>query len=153
MVVTIVIATIASNAANHHRNLDFARPACHPTAMIRRIKFIGIPVADQDRALEFYTEKLGFRILTDQSFGPTQRWIELSIPGAETGLSLFTPPGHEGRIGTFVNTSWEVDNVAKTYEELLAKGVEFTGPPVKQPWGTSVIMKDSEGNTVVLASK
>ena len=121
--------------------------------MIKRIKFIGIPVDDQDRALEFYTQKLGFRILTDQHFSPTQRWIELSIPGAETGLALFTPPGQEDRVGTFVNTSWEVDNVEKTYEELCAKGVEFTAPPVKQPWGTSVIMKDSEGNSIVLGTK
>ena len=52
-----------------------------------------------------------------------------------------------------VNTSWEVDNVEKTYEELLAKGVEFTAPPAKQGWGSSVIMKDSEGNTIVLSSK
>lgn len=121
--------------------------------MIKRIKFIGIPVADQDRALDFYTEKLGFRILTDQQFSPTQRWIELSIPGATTGIALFTPPGHEDRIGTFANTSWEVDNVEQAYEALLAKGVEFTAPPVKQPWGTSVIMKDSEGNTIVLSSR
>ena len=121
--------------------------------MIKRIKFIGIPVGDQDRALEFYTQKLGFRILTDQQFTPTQRWIELSIPGADTGVALFTPEGHENRIGTFVNTSWEVENVEKTYEALLAKGIEFTAPPVKQPWGTSVIMKDSEGNTIVLASR
>ena len=121
--------------------------------MIKRIKFIGIPVGDQDRALDFYTQKLGFRILTDQQFTPAQRWIELSIPGADTGVALFTPEGHENRIGTFVNTSWEVENVQKTYESLLAKGVEFTAPPVKQPWGTSVVMKDSEGNTIVLASK
>lgn len=121
--------------------------------MIKRIKFIGIPVGDQDRALGFYTQKLGFRILTDQQFTPAQRWIELLIPGAETGIALFTPEGQEDRIGTFVNTSWEVDNVEKTYEELLAKGVEFTAPPVKQPWGTSVIMKDSEGNKIVLGSK
>lgn len=121
--------------------------------MIKRIKFIGIPVGDQDRALAFYTGTLGFRILTDQEFSPTQRWIELSIPGAETGVALFTPQGQEDRIGTFVNTSWEVDSVEKTYEELLAKGVEFTAPPVKQHWGTSVLMKDSEGNTLVLSSR
>lgn len=121
--------------------------------MIKRIKFIGIPVGDQDRALEFYTQKLGFRILTDQQFTPTQRWIELTIPGADTGIALFTPPGHENRVGTFVNTSWEVENVEKEYEALLLKGIEFTAPPVKQPWGTSVIMKDSEGNSIVLASK
>lgn len=59
--------------------------------MIKRIKFLGIPVADQDRALAFYTDKLGFQILTDQAFSPKQRWIELTIPGAATGIALFTP--------------------------------------------------------------
>ncbi|MBV8710058.1 MAG: VOC family protein [Acidobacteriaceae bacterium] len=121
--------------------------------MIKRIKFLGIPVRDQDRALRFYTEKLGFRVLTDQQFGEDQRWIELSIPGADTGIVLFTPKGQEDRIGTFVNSSWEVDNIEKTYGELQEKGVEFAGPPQKQPWGTFVMMKDSEGNQIVLSSR
>ena len=121
--------------------------------MIKRIKFLGIAVRDQDRALKFYTDKLGFRILTDQAFSDTQRWIELSIPGAETGVVLFTPEDHEGRIGTFVHTSWEVDNIDKTYDELLGRGVEFTGPPQKQPWGTFAILKDSEGNQIVLSAR
>ena len=121
--------------------------------MIRRIKFLGIPVRDQDRALRFYSEKLDFRVLTDQEFSHSQRWIELSIPGAETGIVLFTPDGQEDRIGTFVNTSWEVDNVEGTYNELLTRGVEFLKPPQKQPWGTFAIMKDSEGNQIVLASR
>jgi len=121
--------------------------------MIKRIKFLGIPVRDQDRALEFYTGRLGFRVFTDQQFSETQRWIELAIPGAETGIVLFTPAGHEERIGTFVNTSWEVDNVEKTYAELQSKGVEFVGPPEKQPWGTFVILKDSEGNQIVLSAR
>lgn len=123
------------------------------TSMIKRIKFLGVPVRDQERALKFYTEKLGFRILTDQEFSKTQRWIELSIPGADTGIVLFTPEGQEDRIGTFINTSWEVDNVEKTYEELRALEVDFAGPPAKQPWGTFVIMKDSEGNQIVLSSR
>jgi predicted enzyme related to lactoylglutathione lyase len=121
--------------------------------MIKRIKFLGIPVRDQDRALSFYTEKLGFRVFTDQQFSETQRWIELSIPGAETGIVLFTPQGHEDRIGTFVNTSWEVADIDKTYAELQAKGVEFDGPPQKQPWGTFLKMKDSEGNLIVLSAR
>jgi catechol 2,3-dioxygenase-like lactoylglutathione lyase family enzyme len=121
--------------------------------MIKRIKFIGIPVRDQDRALAFYTEKLGFRVLTDQQFSPTQRWIELSIPGAETGITLFTPEGHEDRIGTFVNTSWEVDNIDTTYSELQGRGVEFQGPPEKQHWGSFVKMLDSEGNVILLSSR
>lgn len=121
--------------------------------MIKRIKFLGIPVRDQDRALQFYTEKLGFRVLTDQQFSENQRWIELSIPGAETGVVLFTPEGYEDRIGGFVHTSWEVDNVERTYEELKNKGVEFAGPPQKQPWGTFVKLKDSEGNQILLSSR
>lgn len=121
--------------------------------MIRRIKFISIPVRDQERALQFYTEKLGLRVLTDQEFSPTQRWIELSIPGAETGVVLFTPPGQEDRIGSFLNASWEVDDIDKTYQELSGRGVEFDGPPKKESWGTFVIMKDSEGNQILLGTR
>src|SRR3954451_11958869 len=64
--------------------------------MIRGIKFISVPVKNQDAALQFYTESLGFKVGTDQEFIPGgQRWVELSIPGADTGLSLFTPDGDE----------------------------------------------------------
>ena len=121
--------------------------------MIKRVKFLGIPVRDQDRALRFYTEKLNFRVLTDQYFSESQRWIELTIPGAETGIALFTPEGHEDRVGTFVNSSWEVNDIDKTYAELRDRGVEFAGPPEKQPWGSFLKMKDSEGNQIVLSSR
>ena len=63
--------------------------------MIKQIKFVSIPVADQNRALDFYTEKLGFTIITDQPFDEKQRWIELRIPKAETRVVLFTPEGDE----------------------------------------------------------
>ena len=62
--------------------------------MIRGIKFACVPTRDQDRALKFYTEKLGFRVMTDQPFG-AQRWIELGIPGAESQIVLFTPEGRK----------------------------------------------------------
>src|SRR5262249_35173695 len=68
---------------HHHSGL----PSCDPemqnvrrmeeTTMIRGVKFVSIPVTDQDRALKFYTETLGFRLVTDQPFSPEQRWIEL----------------------------------------------------------------------------
>ncbi len=122
--------------------------------MIKGIKFVSIPVADQARALSFYTEKLGFAINTDQPMGPGgQRWIELRIPGAETLITLFTPQGHEERIGTFVPVSLWADDVVGTYETLKARGVEFVAPPKKEPWGTSVVFKDSEGNQLHLGSR
>ena len=121
--------------------------------MIHRVKFVGIPVADQDRALAFYRDRLGFKVHTDQPMGPGKRWIELRIPGAETGVVLFTPDGHEDRVGTFFNGSFACDDVRKAYADLKAKGVEFPGEPREEPWGTYAIFKDSEGNSFVLGSK
>jgi predicted enzyme related to lactoylglutathione lyase len=120
--------------------------------MIRRIKFVNIPVRDQDRALDFYVNQLGFTVQTDQPMGGGQRWIEVRPPKGDTGVSLFTPPGHEDRIGQFTGLSFECDDVQKTYDELTAKGVEFAKPPEAQPWGVFAIMKDSEGNQIVLST-
>lgn len=53
-------------------------------AVITQIKFVGIPTTDQDRALKFYTEKLGFEVSTDQVFDEKQRWIELRIANSPT---------------------------------------------------------------------
>ena len=102
--------------------------------MIKQIKFVSIPVRDQNRALDFYTDKLGFTIITDQPFDEKQRWIELRIPRAETRVVLFTAEGEEKRIGSFMNMSYTSDDIGKTYEELKKRGVEFEGPPQKQPW-------------------
>jgi len=122
--------------------------------MIKAIKFVSIPVKDQDRALEFYTTALGFGIVTDQPMGPgQQRWIELKVPGAESKVVLFTPDGHEDRIGTFQGVTFMADDVAKTHGELVGRGVEFAQPPTTQPWGTFAIFKDIDGNQFVLSSK
>jgi catechol 2,3-dioxygenase-like lactoylglutathione lyase family enzyme len=82
-----------------------------------RVKFVSIPVVDQDRALAFYTEKLGFRVATDQPFDDKQRWIELAIPGAETGVVLFRMD--EGpQPGGFMNMSLWTDDVRVTARTL-----------------------------------
>src|ERR1700747_1666211 len=120
--------------------------------MIKQIKFVSIPVADQNRALDFYTDKLGFTIITDQPFDEKERWIELRITKAETRVVLFTPEGDEKRIGSFMNMSYSCDDIDKTYAELKKRGVEFEGPPEKQPWGTYAMFKDSEGNRFVVSA-
>ena len=93
--------------------------------MIRGISVASIPVRNQDAALKFYTEKLGFKILTDQPFNGKQRWIELLIPGAESKVALFTPEGHETRIGGFQPLTFWCDDVPATHKILKSKGVEF----------------------------
>jgi predicted enzyme related to lactoylglutathione lyase len=121
-------------------------------AMIKQIKFVSIPVRDQNRALDFYTDKLGFTIIADKPFDGKQRWIELRIPKAQTRVVLFTTDADKKRIGTFMNLSFACDDVEKSYKEFKERGVEFDGPPKKQPWGTFAIFKDSEGNSFVLST-
>ena len=120
--------------------------------MITQVKFVSVPTRDQNLALKFYTEKLGFEVATDQVFDATQRWIELRINNSATRVVLFTPQGHESRIGTFFNGSFACDDVAATYRQLKARGVEFTSPPEKQPWGEFAKFKDPDGNKFVLSS-
>jgi catechol 2,3-dioxygenase-like lactoylglutathione lyase family enzyme len=121
--------------------------------MITHLKFASIPTKNQDASVAFWTEQVGFRVLTDQPMGPGKRWIELGIPGADTAIVLFTPDGHEDRIGTFFNGSFACDDVEYTYRQMRTKGVVFEGPPEKQPWGTFVKFRDPDGNTFVLSSR
>ncbi|MEO7363373.1 MAG: VOC family protein [Gemmatimonadaceae bacterium] len=120
--------------------------------MIKGIKFISVPVSDQDRALEFYINALGFRVVTDQPFDATQRWIELGVGRSTTGITLFTPEAHKDRVGTFTGISFVCDDVMVTWKDLAAKGVTFVKEPVQAAWGTSAVFADPDGNQFVLSS-
>ncbi len=119
--------------------------------MIRKLNYVGTATGDQDRALAFWTEIIGFVVATDRPLGE-KRWIELTIPGAQTGILLFTPEGHEERIGTFFNGSFGCDNVQYEYERLSAKGVSFLGPPLAKPF-PHVYFSGPDGNTFFLSSR
>jgi len=127
-------------------------PCIKEPAMIKAIKFASIPVTDQDKALAFYTEKLGFRVFTDAPFDDKQRWIELGIPRAETKVVLFTTDAFKPLIGSFMNISFTCDDLDSTYKQLKAKGVEFVKEPSKADWGSFAIFKDVDGNQFVLSS-
>ena len=121
--------------------------------MIKGIKFVSIPVRDQDTSLAFYTEKLGFSLVTDQPFNDEQRWIELKMRGVDTRIVLFTPPGHERLIGLQQSVTFFSADVGKTYDELSSRGVEFEGPPQVADWGTAAVFRDPDGNQFVISSK
>jgi predicted enzyme related to lactoylglutathione lyase len=117
--------------------------------MITKARSVGIYVTDQQRALDFYTQKLGFQLLQDQPMGPEMsaaRWIVVAPPGAETPFVLFTPPGSESRIGGFHNVVFDTDDIQATYETLRTKGVEFSEAPAQMPWGWWAQFKDPDGN-------
>jgi catechol 2,3-dioxygenase-like lactoylglutathione lyase family enzyme len=103
--------------------------------MITHVKFVSVPTRDQDRALKFWTERVGFQVATDQPFNDKQRWIELRIGSSETRVVLFVFDEQGLKPGMPFNGALACDNVERTYDELLARGVEFVSAPQKQPWG------------------
>lgn len=121
--------------------------------MIKAVKFVTIRAEDQDRSLRFFTEKLGFAVATDQPFAEGQRWIELRIPGAETGLVLFDMSEEMDPEGKMTGISFLAEDVVATYEEFAARGVEFVQKPEEADWGTAAVFRDPEGNVFVLSSR
>lgn len=118
--------------------------------VIRSVGKAGVYVGDQQRALEFYRDALGFEVRADVPMGPGARWIEVAPAGAQTALALFTPPGLENRVGTFSGIVFECDDVQATYNELKQRGVRFTEEPADQPGGVMATFVDPDGNSFVL---
>ena len=125
---------------------------------------VPVYVLDQDKALDFYTNKLGFKVVTDVPMGNDGRWLTVAppqMPGFEIILTpvtrgLFSKETSEtlkelvsnGVFGVAVLTC---DDIFATYEELRAKGVEFTKAPTQEFYGTEAIFKDDSGNWYSLA--
>jgi predicted enzyme related to lactoylglutathione lyase len=121
--------------------------------MITHVKLVGLFVRDQDSALDFYSNKLGFEVLANEPYGDGARWIEVAPPGAQTRLALSKPPKDmEDRVGKFSQIIFTCEDVRATYEELRQRGVTFTQEPDEQPWGVHAQFSDPDGNTFVLAS-
>jgi len=121
--------------------------------MIDDVKIVTISVADQDKSLEFYTKKLGFKTVTDQPLGSGSRWIELKVPKTGTHIALASLPGKEPVAGKMSSVVFSCQDVDRTYEELKKRGVEFVQPPVKEHWGTSALFKDPDGTIFCLSGR
>jgi len=118
--------------------------------MISSVRSVGIYVDDQDRAMHWYTQVLGFHLLQDTPMGEgpgTARWIEVAPPDRKIILVLYTPDEQRDRIGTFSNVLFDCDDIQATYKELQAKGVEFAEAPSRQFWGWWAVFKDPDGNS------
>jgi predicted enzyme related to lactoylglutathione lyase len=119
--------------------------------MIRYVKFVPVPVRDQDRALAFYRDVMGFTVATDAPYEDERRWIEIGVPGAETHL-VFMPKPDDAipQVPTVVLVS---DDVHADFETLRGKGVKFTAEPTATPWAKGeyyALFLDSENNLLML---
>ena len=131
-----------------------------------KISFAGVWVHDQDEALAFYTERLGWELRADVTlpeFG-NYRWLTVGPPGQDAvSIVLMAVPGPplmdeatrdqvmevvaKGFAGTLFLTT---DNCQATYEQLKARGVEFTEAPHQMPYGIDSGFRDPSGNSVRL---
>jgi catechol 2,3-dioxygenase-like lactoylglutathione lyase family enzyme len=128
--------------------------------MIRRLSHATIFVKDQNEALSFYRDKLGFQVHTDAMVGEDFRWLTLNtkddpnfeiilmepkagmLMDQETSTQLLQIM-EKGVLGGGV---FNTDDCRATYEELKSKGVEFVAEPAERPYGIEAVFRDNSGN-------
>lgn len=112
-------------------------------------------VKNQNDALAFYRDKLGFQVHTDAMIGP-MRWLTLCTkeqPDVELSLMEASVKdqdlvGRQG--GSYPLLALETKDCHESYQKLKAVGVSFDGEPQKESWGTGVTFKDLYGNLIYL---
>jgi catechol 2,3-dioxygenase-like lactoylglutathione lyase family enzyme len=93
---------------------------------ITHVGRVMVPVSDQDAAIAFYTDTLGFQLAADVPFGDGERWVEVSPPGGGTTLAL-VPPRGESQPGKMTGVAFETADARSAHEDLKAKGVDVDG--------------------------
>ncbi len=114
--------------------------------MFTKIGTITVGVSDQDRALDFYVNKLGFEKIDDQPMSETERWLEIALPGTQThimlGLRGQSGSDRTGMTGFVLHT----DDIEATCASLKDRGVTFIQDLNTQPWGKWAQIADPDGN-------
>lgn len=125
--------------------------------MISHLQVVTVYVRNLDQALAFYTQKLGFNLLADwRDEHSDERMLFLAPKGAqETELGLYAPPPGDPRIGASTGIVFTAQDVAATYHELKARGVQFTSELITLPYGDNggdleAQFVDPDGNTFLL---
>jgi catechol 2,3-dioxygenase-like lactoylglutathione lyase family enzyme len=129
--------------------------------MSLRIYVTSVLVDDQDKALAFYTDVLGFRKKTEIPLGEA-RWLTVVSPADPEGTELLLEPDGHPACGPFKRalvedgipfTSFAVDDVHAEYDRLRAKGVRFTQEPVQMGTVTMAVFDDTCGNLIQIVTQ
>jgi predicted enzyme related to lactoylglutathione lyase len=137
--------------------------------MLTQLTNTQVWVHDQDEALAFYTEKLGMELREDVTLPELGnfRWLSVGLPGQpDVAITLMAIPGppvfdEETRKqiqelmakGASGGLFFATEDCQATYEELNGRGVEFTQPPTKQPYGIDAGFRDQSGNHFRMAQR
>ena len=112
------------------------------------VRVVTVYVRDQQQAMEFYTERLGFELVEDQQMGEMGRWLTVRPPGSQEGVIMLGDAARferEDRVGEFAPCTLECDDAQATHDELAARGVEVTDVE-SEFWGTFFYAPDQDGN-------
>ncbi|RAL24304.1 VOC family protein [Thermoflavimicrobium daqui] len=118
--------------------------------MITNIATVAIYTDNQEKALQFWTEKMGFEQRENKPMGPNGNWIEVAPKNAQTRIVIYPKSMMPKWAEMKASLVFECENIQQTYTELHNKGVEFVEEPKKMQWGTFAIFKDLDGNEYVL---
>src|SRR5918993_5162527 len=115
--------------------------------MISGVHKVVVPVGDQARAKEFWTEKIGFTATRDETYGD-ERWIEVTPPDGSVILVLSPggtrpEPPHEHLPHSDI--FFTCADIKRTHEEMTARGVVFPVPPAEQHFGWWSLFEDDDG--------
>lgn len=121
--------------------------------MKQRIANITLLVKDYDEAIQFYTEKLDFKLLEDTMLGEGKRWVRVAPLGATETCLLLAEAANEDQVSAIGNQSGGrvflflfTDDIKRDYQKMVSGGVEFVREPKKEVYGTVAVFKDLYGN-------
>jgi len=127
------------------------------TSTATRITQLGtviVPVTDQDRAIDFYVEKLGFEKRSDTPFGDGNRWVEVAPPGAATTLAL-CPPREGEPVGVQTRTAFSTRDADADHAALKAHGVDVDESVMRMgdPVPPMFFFRDQDGNSLLIVEQ
>jgi catechol 2,3-dioxygenase-like lactoylglutathione lyase family enzyme len=130
--------------------------------MNQHLSHIAVWVRDQDEAVAFYTQKLGFEVRDDvtlEEFG-NYRWLTIGEPGKPDfalALNVPGPPFDADKVeavktlmaaGMLSGLFFATDDAQATHEQLKSRGVEIEQAPTQMPYGTEIVLRDPSGNSI-----
>jgi predicted enzyme related to lactoylglutathione lyase len=114
--------------------------------MLRKVPYVALLVSDQDKALDFYTNIIGFERRIDAPTPNGPRFLTIGVPGQDFELVLWPGTPAEAELGSAVYTI-EVDDCRAAFETLASRGVKFEPAELLEfPWGYAARFKDPDGN-------
>jgi catechol 2,3-dioxygenase-like lactoylglutathione lyase family enzyme len=121
---------------------------------VAQVATVMVPVANQDAAIEFYSEKLGFETRTDVPFGDGNRWVEVAPPGADTTVALVQPmEGQE--VGIEARVAFETTDIEADHAALRERGVDVDAEVMRMggPVPPMFFFRDQDGNRLLIVER